>query len=101
MKKWVFPELDVDMIRKLNRLYDIPLFTAMLMTIRGITEEEQIRDFFSEDGEFDDPYHIKDMDKAVDRIRKAIDSYEKICVYGDYDCDGVTSTSILYSYYLL
>ena len=98
MKKWVFPELDVDMIRKLNRLYDIPLFTAMLMTIRGITEEEQIRDFFSEDGEFDDPYHIKDMDKAVDRIRKAIDSYEKICVYGDYDCDGVTSTSILYSY---
>lgn len=39
---------------------------------------------------------IKDMDIACERIRKAVVSYEKICVYGDYDCDGVTATAILF-----
>ena len=45
-----------------------------------------------------DPYLLRDMDKATDRIFKAIKEKEKICVYGDYDVDGVTAVSTLYLY---
>ncbi len=98
MRKWVVPQLDKEMVRKLSSQYGLPVFTSMLLTIRGITEREDIEGFLSESRELDDPLLIKDMDKAVERIRRAIDNEEKICVYGDYDCDGVTSISILYSY---
>ena len=98
MKKWTISDLDKNMVRKLGTLYGLPVFTSMLLTIRGITEKETIERFFSQGNELDDPLLIKDMDKAVDRIKKAVVSYEKICVYGDYDCDGVTSTAILFSY---
>ena len=98
MKKWSVSELDKDMVRKLSSAYGIPVFTAMLLTIRNITSREDIESFFSQSGELDDPFLIKDMDKAVERIKKAIYDNEKICIYGDYDCDGVTSTAILYHY---
>ena len=98
MKKWTISDLDKNMVRKLGALYGLPVFTSMLLTIRGITEKEDIERFFSQGNELDDPLMIRDMDKAVERIKKAVVSYEKICVYGDYDCDGVTSTAILYSY---
>ncbi len=98
MKKWIIPELDKKKVRELSARYELPVFTSMLLTIRGITEEEDIRRFFSYEPVLDDPFVIKDMDKAVERIKKAVVSYEKICIYGDYDCDGITSTAILYSY---
>ncbi len=98
MKKWAVPNLDRVMVKKLQTLYGLPVFTSMLLTIRGMTQPEQIEAFFSQDNELDDPLLIKDMDKAVARIRQAVELEEKICVYGDYDCDGVTSTAILYSY---
>ncbi len=98
MKKWIIPDLDKNKVRELSTRYGFPAFTSMLLTIRGITEEEDIERFFSYDLGLDDPFLIKDMDKAVKRIKKAVVSYEKICIYGDYDCDGVTSTAILYSY---
>ncbi len=98
MKDWSVPELDKEMVRRMNAQYGLPVFTSMLLTIRGITEKEEIEKFLSQDSVLDDPLLIKDMDKAVSRIRRAIDNEEKICVYGDYDCDGVTSTAILFSY---
>lgn len=98
MKKWIIPDLDKNKIRELSERYGLPAFTSMLLTIRGITEEEDIERFFSYDTGLEDPFLIKDMDKAVERIKQAVASFEKICIYGDYDCDGVTSTAILYSY---
>lgn len=98
MKKWITAELDKNKVRELSGKYGIPVFTSMLLTIRGITEPEDIEHFLSNENEFSDPFEIKDMDKAVERIKRAVTGYEKICVYGDYDCDGVTSTAILYSY---
>ena len=98
MKKWIFSEFDKNTVRNLSSEYGLPVFTAMLLTIRGITEKEDIEHFFSFGNVPDDPMNIRDMDKAAGRIRSAVAEYEKICVYGDYDCDGITSTAILYSY---
>lgn len=98
MKKWTFSKLDKNMVRELCTLYGLPVFTSMLLTIRGITKKEDIENFFAYGNTLDSPMNIKDMDKAVKRIKSAVVSYEKICVYGDYDCDGVTATAILYSY---
>ncbi len=98
MRRWVLADLDKDTVKRLSADYGLPTFTAMLLTIRNITKREDIEKFFAYDIELDDPMMIKDMDKAVKRITKAVLKYESICVYGDYDCDGVTSTAILYSY---
>ena len=98
MKKWSVSELDKKMAKNLVSLYDLPSFTAMMLTIRGITEKDDIERFFSPETALDDPFSIKDMNKAVDKIKDAVIRYDKICVFGDYDCDGVTSTAILYSY---
>lgn len=98
MKKWSVSELDKKLAKNLVSLYDLPSFTAMMLTIRGITEKDDIERFFSPETALDDPFSIKDMNKAVDKIKDAVIRYDKICVFGDYDCDGVTSTAILYSY---
>ncbi len=98
MKKWIRPELDRKIVREIAEQYDIPVFTAMLLTIRGITDKDSIERYFDMSGKLGDPFSIKDMDKAVKRIKTAVMLGQKICVYGDYDCDGVTSAALLYSY---
>ncbi len=98
VRDWLFSELDKDKARNLAAQYQLPVFTALLLTVRQITEREEIEQFFDNSGQLPDPFTIKDMDKAVERIRQAVHSGEKICVFGDYDCDGVTSTALLYSY---
>ena len=78
--------------------YNLPAIIAMLLQIRGITSKEEIEDFLYNDSKISSPFEIKDMDKAAQRIKFAVDNYELICVYGDYDADGVTSTALMYSY---
>ncbi len=78
--------------------WNIPFFLSMLLDIRGIVEKDEVEAFLSSSGSIADPMEFRDMDKAVYRINQAIDSFEKICVYGDYDADGVTSTVLLYTY---
>lgn len=99
MKKWAFSEFDKSKIKEFSAKYQLPVFTAILLYIRGFTEQDKIDAFFDMECSLPDPYSIKDMDKAVTRITKAVNTYEKICVYGDYDCDGVTATALLYSYF--
>ena len=70
----------------------------MLLQIRGITTAQEIEDFLHNDTEIEPPWNIKDMEKACVRVHEAIAQEELICVYGDYDADGVTSTALLYSY---
>ena len=74
-------------------------FAVLLLLSRGFDTAEKIRDFvYCEALPFSSPFEIRDMDKAADRIRTAIDGGEKILVYGDYDCDGVTASALLCSY---
>lgn len=98
MKRWNISKIDKEKVNELTEKYGLPTFTAVLLCIRGITEKETIETFFSMENELSDPFTIKDMDKAVARIKKAVTTGEKICIYGDYDCDGITSTVLLYSY---
>ena len=69
-----------------------------MLVIRGFHSKEQIESFLNTPDSCFDPFLLKDMDLAVERIHQALDQFEKICIYGDYDADGVTSTSLLYSY---
>lgn len=98
MKQWLVSKFDKDKARELESKFGLPTIIALLLTVRGMDTDEKVQDFLFGDGVIDDPLKIKDMDKAAERVRRAIDSGEKICVYGDYDVDGVTSTALLYSY---
>ncbi|MBY5013781.1 single-stranded-DNA-specific exonuclease RecJ [Streptococcus suis] len=69
---------------------------AKLLYERGIQSAEELHTFLQPSlEELHDPYLLHDMDKAVERIRRAIEDYEQILIYGDYDADGMTSASIL------
>ena len=98
MKKWTVAKLNKDRAVAISARHELPMLIAMLLDIRGITDDEAINEFLYNDSVLSDPFDAKDMQKAVDRIKSAIESFEKICVYGDFDADGVTSTALLYSY---
>ncbi len=98
MKKWTVAKLNKDRAVAISTRHELPMLIAMLLDIRGITDDETIHDFLYNDSVLSDPYDAKDMDKAVDRIKRAVENFEMICVYGDFDADGVTSTALLYSY---
>lgn len=98
MKLWTVAPLDKGEATSIQTNYKLPGIIAMLLQIRNITTFEEIDDFLNNDSRIASPFEIKDMDKACERVRSAIDNDEFICVYGDYDADGVTSTALLYSY---
>ena len=98
MKNWIVSEINKDEAKRIQTEYGLPPILAMLLQIRGITKREEIEDFLQNDSVIASPFEIKDMEKGADRILSAIDNDELICVYGDYDADGVTSTALLYSY---
>lgn len=74
-------------------------FAVLLLLSRGIDSVQKIQDFLSFDAEtLSSPFLLRDMDRAVQRIQDAINSDERILIYGDYDADGVTATALLFSY---
>ena len=98
MKKWVTRKLNKENAAAISHRFELPMLIAMLLDIRGITDDGAIAEFLSGDTLDASPFEIKDMDAAAERIRAAIESGERICVYGDFDADGVTATALLYSY---
>jgi len=97
MKKWKINKCDVQKAAEFASKCDINRLALEVLTSRGMTDFQQIVDFFT-DAELSDPFEMKDMDKAAEIINNAVDAYDLICIYGDYDCDGVTSTTILFNY---
>ncbi len=74
--------------------------TAALLASRGIRTPEEAAEFLREDaGLLHDPMAMKDMDKAVARIRLAVERKETVAVYGDYDVDGITATALMCSWF--
>ncbi|MBR1739538.1 MAG: single-stranded-DNA-specific exonuclease RecJ [Ruminococcus sp.] len=97
MKKWKIGRADSEKVREFSGRCDIDTLALEVLSARGMNDFDKIVGFFSET-ELEDPFVIKDMDKAAAAISSSVDAYELICIYGDYDCDGVTSTAILYNY---
>ncbi len=98
MKKWTISQLNKQEALRISESMGIPMLLSVLLNIRNITTEEEIIRFLGDEAQFSSPFLCKDMEKAADRIRQAVESGEKICVYGDYDADGVTATALLFSY---
>lgn len=98
-KKWVLKEFDKEEVIKISKDYKISPIVAIILYNRGIRTEEEIRNFLDCNlSVMHDPYLMKDIDKAVERILLAKEKGEKITIYGDYDVDGITSIAILYKH---
>ncbi|MGM9749323.1 MAG: single-stranded-DNA-specific exonuclease RecJ [Candidatus Cryptobacteroides sp.] len=99
-KKWILEKIaDDENVSRLSSELGIDPVLARLLTQRGITTFQQAREFFRPSiTNLHDPFLMTDMDKAVERIRKAIENQEKILIYGDYDVDGTTAVSLVYSF---
>ncbi|MCH5197754.1 MAG: single-stranded-DNA-specific exonuclease RecJ [Oscillospiraceae bacterium] len=98
-KKWNVISYNKEKAMELAEETGYDPFAVLLALSRGFNTPEKLHSFFgAKNIPLSSPFLIKDMDKGVERIRRAIESGEKILVYGDYDCDGVTSTALLYTY---
>jgi single-stranded-DNA-specific exonuclease len=99
-KRWLIKELPIQkQIEELSQAININSYLAAILIQRGITDFETAKDFFRPALEqLHNPFLMKGMEKAVARLKKAIDSQEKILIYGDYDVDGTTSVALVASY---
>lgn len=80
--------------------YGLPAVIARALRARGVSSAEEASRFLHpSEADFLDPYLLPDMDKAVERIRLALDRNESICIFGDYDVDGICATSMLVRYF--
>ncbi|MBU4485773.1 MAG: single-stranded-DNA-specific exonuclease RecJ [Candidatus Delongbacteria bacterium] len=101
-KKWEYPnELDSRIIEELKIQTELPEAIVRLLVVRNLTTKEEIELFlYPERAKYHEPFLLKDMDKAVERIIEALVSREKIEIWGDYDVDGITSTGMLYLFFI-
>lgn len=95
-KVWNVKKYDNDKINELMQKYNISEMLAKLIISREIEDVDMFLNGTLDD--LKDPYRMKDMDKFVKRVEEAIDKNEKICIYGDYDVDGITSITIMYKF---
>lgn len=98
--RWTLkPKPDSQLVTQLADKLNVSKLIATLLIQRGITSYEDARQFFRPSlDDLHDPYLMKDMDKAVNRIEEAIANQETILVFGDYDVDGTTAVSLVSSY---
>lgn len=97
-KRWHIQKTDDASILDLADRAGISSVLAQILYNRGIRTNEEIRRYLYDDmDDLDDPFLMKGMKKAVERICRAIEEQEKIVIYGDYDVDGITSTALVYS----
>lgn len=95
-KKWEYYEQDKELVEQIAKKHNISTLLAKILINRNIVDEEEINVFLNpKRNNFHDPFLMLDMDKAADRIIKAIKNKEKTIIYGDYDVDGITSITVL------
>ena len=98
--KWILNQsVDKQQVAEIVKVLNIDENLATLLVQRGITNYEEAKTFFRPSlSQLHDPFLMKDMDKAVERIIRAINDGEKVLVYGDYDVDGTTAVAVVYTY---
>ena len=99
-KRWVLAEAPPQIkIESLSNELGIHPILAQLLIQRNINNFEEARAFFRPElSNLHDPFLMKDMDRAVDRLERAIQNKERILIYGDYDVDGTTAVALVYSF---
>ncbi|GAF01895.1 single-stranded-DNA-specific exonuclease RecJ [Saccharicrinis fermentans] len=99
-KRWNIKETgDKEKVEHLSKVLNIDRFLSNLLVQRGVETFDEAKAFFRPSYEhLHDPFLMKDMNKAIDRLEQAIEKDEKVVVYGDYDVDGTTSVSLVYSF---
>jgi len=94
-KKWQYINSNIDRAKEIADKFNISLITSQIIANKCL-DDEQIKTFLEPTRKnFYDPFLLPDMEKAVDRIMKAIDINENVLIFGDYDVDGITSTTVL------
>lgn len=100
MKKivWKIKEHNEDIVKRLSKELKVDRIIAILLNVKGILTKSEGKDFLCPDliNNLHNPFLFKDMEKAVNRLRKAIDMKEHIVIYGDRDVDGVSSSSMVF-----
>ncbi len=100
-KKWECYEVDENKVENLARKYSLSKLLARILINRNIIEDEKLNIFLNPTRkDFYNPFLMPDMEKAVDRIINAINTHEKIMIFGDYDVDGITSITVLKKFLL-
>ena len=95
--RWVYSKPDEEAVSLLQQQLGVPQKVAHLLSLRDIDSYERAKLYFRPKLEqIHDPFLMKDMDRGTERLAKAIRGQERVLVYGDYDVDGTTATSILY-----
>jgi single-stranded-DNA-specific exonuclease len=100
-KRWnIRDNANSQAVAELQEQLNVDRIIASLLFQRNISSFDLAKSFFRPDlNELNDPFLMKDMDKAIDRIDKAIKNNEKILIFGDYDVDGTTSVATVYSFF--
>jgi single-stranded-DNA-specific exonuclease len=95
--KWLKNDIDQQEVREIARRYDVDLLTATILARRSITSPPALRFFLQSDVRYlHNPFLMESMGEAVERIKAALESGEKILIFGDRDVDGITSTVLLH-----
>lgn len=99
IKKWEFYNSDEKLVDEICEKYNLNKVIGKIIVNRHVVNDEDVRIFITPTrDDFHDPFLFKGMNVAVERIIKAINNKEKILIYGDYDVDGITSTTVLKKY---
>ena len=99
MAAWIKRTVDKKLVKSIADTYSCDLLTAYILANRGITADDEIRCFLTDDNDLlCDPFLLPDIDKAIQRIRQAGTQNEKILIFGDRDVDGITGTALLADY---
>ena len=98
-KKWQINEVDDEIVEKIKNEFNLSKLVASIIASKGMKNQDEIEVFLHpRRNDFHDPFLLPDMEKAVDRIVKAINNNEKVAIYGDYDVDGITSSTVLHRF---